>query len=153
MFRRAEGHQGEVWVLLQFMLITWLAARAWLALNTRTVPLDAMVSALAGVALGLWAISANRPGNFNIRPIPREGAALVRHGPYRFIRHPMYSAVLLCGLAAARCAGARLDWLALIGLAAVLFVKARREEQSLIRVHRDYLDYMRRSRRFIPWVV
>ena len=28
------------------------------------------------------------------RPVPREGGHLVQHGPYRWIRHPMYSALI-----------------------------------------------------------
>lgn len=52
----------------------------------------------AGALLGLWAIGVNRPGNFNVRPVPRPGATLVTTGPYRFVRHPMYSSLLLAGL-------------------------------------------------------
>lgn len=49
--------------------------------------------------LGLWALSRNRPGNFDIRPTPREGGHLVQQEAYRWIRHPTYTAVIACGLA------------------------------------------------------
>src|SRR4029450_4206361 len=52
----------------------------------------------AGVALGIWAVTANRPGNFNIRPEPKSGGQLVQTGPYRYLRHPMYSALMVAML-------------------------------------------------------
>ncbi len=78
-------------VALQIALI------AVLALPWRIAGWNTGGSALVaiGIALGLWALTANRPGNFNIRPEPRAGGHLVTDGPYRFVRHPMYLAVLI----------------------------------------------------------
>lgn len=110
--------------------------------------------------LGLWALSTNRPGNFNIRPQPRDGAVFVHRGPYRWVRHPMYSALLLFGLGAARMAaeGAAgwvistaggVAWLALLG---VLWLKSAVEEASLLEVFDGYAAYQRHSGRFLPRV-
>jgi protein-S-isoprenylcysteine O-methyltransferase Ste14 len=44
----------------------------------------ASVLVAAGVALGVWAVDGEPPGNFNIRPEPKSGGQLVRTGPYRY---------------------------------------------------------------------
>ncbi len=144
---------GQVLVTAQLALI---AALAWAAvpLFLRGVaPAWTWLAAAAGLALGLWALACNRPGNFNIHPVPRIGGQLVVHGPYRWIRHPMYSAVLACALAAAGAiaAGASLlAWLAVAALAAVLAAKARLEEGWMLQAHPDYAAYRARSWRFLP---
>ena len=48
-----------------------------------------------GITIGLFAITAHTPGNFNIRPDIKENCILVSHGIYKYIRHPMYLSVLL----------------------------------------------------------
>ncbi|NML16626.1 methyltransferase family protein [Azohydromonas caseinilytica] len=141
---------GAVLVAFQFTFMGLLAGLALAGLRSRPMPPDAALSALGAVLLGLWALSANRPGNFNIRPTPRPGGRLVQHGPYRWIRHPMYSAVLLAGLATARMAQGPAAWVVLAALAAVLLVKAGLEERALGALHPGYADYVRRTRRFIP---
>jgi protein-S-isoprenylcysteine O-methyltransferase Ste14 len=141
---------GALLVGLQFALLAWLAVKVAMGFDPGRVPIDAAVAAAAAVALGLWALSANRPGNFNIRPLPREGGHLVQHGPYRWIRHPMYSALLLGGVAAARLSGDGSAWLLLAALAVVLRIKSAVEERGMIARYPAYQDYQRRTRRFVP---
>jgi protein-S-isoprenylcysteine O-methyltransferase Ste14 len=141
---------GALLVGLQFALLAWLAVKVAMGFDPGRVPLDAAVAAAAAVALGSWALSANRPGNFNIRPLPREGGHLVQHGPYRWIRHPMYSALLLGGVAAARLSGDGSTWLVLAALAVVLRIKSAVEERGMIARYPAYQDYQRRTRRFVP---
>jgi len=141
---------GALLVGLQFALLAWLAVKVATGFDPGRVPIDAAVAAVAAVALGLWALSANRPGNFNIRPSPREGGHLVQHGPYRWIRHPMYSALLLGGVAAARLSGDGSTWLVLAALAVVLRIKSAVEERGMIARYPAYQDYQRRTRRFVP---
>jgi len=141
---------GALLVGLQFALLAWLAVKVAMGFDPGRVPIDAAVAAAAAVALGSWALSANRPGNFNIRPLPREGGHLVQHGPYRWIRHPMYSALLLGGVAAARLSGDGSTWLVLAALAVVLRIKSAVEERGMIARYPAYQDYQRRTRRFVP---
>jgi protein-S-isoprenylcysteine O-methyltransferase Ste14 len=102
----ASERWGRVLVALQFGLLAVLAVMAAHAgALGAPLPLEAVLALAAGGGLGLWALRANRPGNFHIRPTPHPQGRLVRHGPYRWLRHPMYTAVLLAGAAAARVAG------------------------------------------------
>jgi protein-S-isoprenylcysteine O-methyltransferase Ste14 len=106
----------------------------------------------ASAAVGVAALAANPPGNFNIRPEPKAGARLIQHGIYRSIRHPMYSAFLLLTLAAVAADARAWRVVAWLALAAVLDVKARREEGYLQRAYPEYAEYMRRTQRFVPGV-
>lgn len=142
---------GRLLVILQFGLLAVLGGRAVLASPAISLEVVAM---LAGSAvLALWALDANRPGNFNIRPTPRHGGTLITSGPYRWIRHPMYTSVLLAAAAAAVTSFEPVDallWLALMG---VLLAKSSLEERALARRFPGYQDYRVRTTRFIPWLV
>jgi len=149
---RFARHLGTVLVALQFIWIVLLAWLAGPALFAGQAPVGAWIGAVLGVLLALWALSSNRPGNFNIQPTPRAGGALVEQGPYRWIRHPMYTAVLAVGLACAWASGHWLAWLALCALTAVLVVKAFFEERWMVQAHPGYAAYRQRTRRFLPWL-
>lgn len=149
---RARNRLGSVLVALQFALIALLAWLAWPAFLSGQAPAGAWVSAALGVLLGGWALRANRPGNFNIRPSPRAGARLVQQGPYRWIRHPMYTAVMACGCAGAWASTTWGAWLAMLVLVAVLVVKAVVEERWMLRVHPGYAAYRQGTRWFLPWI-
>ena len=137
-------------VSLQFILLAWLALKGAGGLVAGRLSIDAVIAAGAAIALGLWALSANRLGNFNIRPLPRAGGQLIQHGPYRWIRHPMYSALLLAGVAAARLAADAETWLVLGALAVVLVIKANVEERGMTERYPAYREYRQRTRRFVP---
>jgi len=147
---------GSALVALQFglmALIAWLAGPAFVV---DPLPAVAWAVALVAVAVGGWALSANRPGNFNIRPTPRPGGQLVQTGPYRWIRHPMYAAILLAavaGLLGAAAADQPVVAGAAVALAVVLRVKAEVEERWMILHHPAYVDYLRTTRRFVPGLV
>ncbi len=149
---RIQHRLGSVLVALQFGLIVVLATLGLPAFLSGKAPAAAWVISALGVLVGLWAVSTNRPGNFNIRPSPRAGARLVQQGPYRWVRHPMYSAVLACGMAAAWTSAHWEAWLALIALAVVLVAKAVLEERWMLLAHPGYAAYRRGTRWFVPWI-
>jgi len=150
--RGADHHTliGVLLVTLQLTLMVALGALGVPAFRRGVASPGAWVLAATGVALGLWALSVNRPGNFNVTPVPRSGGRLVEHGPYRWIRHPMYSAVMLVGVAcfwAAASGWALAEWAVLV---AVLAVKARFEERWMSVTHAGYATYRERTRMFVP---
>ena len=149
---RVQHRLGSVLVALQFGLIVVLATLGLPAFPSGKAPAAAWAIAALGVLVGVWAVSANRPGNFNIRPSPRAGARLVQQGPYRWIRHPMYTAVMACGGAAAWASANWAAWLALAALVAVLVSKAALEERWLLLAHPGYADYQKGTRWFLPWI-
>ncbi len=69
----------------------------YLFLSGPVAPRNIIVGTLEilGIILGLWALWTMRISTFQITPDVAPGSVLVTNGPYSFIRHPMYTAVLL----------------------------------------------------------
>jgi protein-S-isoprenylcysteine O-methyltransferase Ste14 len=83
--------------------------------------------------------------------VTRKDAWFVDHGPYRFVRSPMYTGVLMAGVSLGLALG---TWLVPLGAGLVftiLALRTRTEEKYLIeRFGKRYLDYMERVGRFLP---
>lgn len=105
-----------------------------------------------GVLFGVWAIMHNRLGNFNIRPELKEGCSLVMSGPYRLVRHPMYTSVMLISLAMAVGTPIVLEWGSFILLMIVLALKAEREERLWCIGNAEYVLYRKETKRFVPFI-
>ena len=143
---------GRLLVLAQFGLIAALVAWSLPSFLAGRSPIGAWLLAISGIGVGLSALAANRPSNFNVRPTPREGGQLAVGGAYRWIRHPMYSCVMLLGAACAWSRGTAESWAAAIALVLVLSIKASIEERWLQEVFPQYAAYRLRTRRFIPGI-
>jgi len=135
-------------VALQLTLIVAIAAPfdtvAW------SLPATALVA--AGIAVGAWALTANRPGNFNIRPDVKPGGRHVTHGPYACVRHPMYLAVMLAMLGFCVGYGTPWRWAALAALGVVLAIKMGIEEAQMAARHPGYAGYARSTKRIVPFI-
>ena len=103
----------------------------------------------AGLVVIVWA--SVTLGSF-LTPFPRptERHELVTGGPFRWVRHPIYSGVLLTALGACLLSGSWLAFAFWIALCVVFDLKSRREEAWLAQLHADYVDYRRGTRKFVP---
>jgi len=116
------------------------------------------ITALAGtllVAFGLgfavWArrhLGRNWSGTITLK----EDHALVRTGPYRFVRHPIYTGILLGFVGTAIAVG---QWRSLFATAFFtlgILVRCRVEEQKMEETFPEYDDYRRHSWALIPYI-
>lgn len=92
----------------------------------------------------------NRPSNFSVLPEPRDSAQLITSGPYRYVRHPLYTGLMLFALGCAVGWNTWVHWSVVAALAVVLHCKARREESLLALRFDDYRAYALRTGRFVP---
>ena len=100
------------------------------------------------VAIVMGALRLGRGASAH--PAPTSRAVLRTDGPYRLVRHPIYSGVMLL---AAGIAATTASVVALIGFAALiglLHVKARFEERLLTQRFVGYPAYARVTPRFVP---
>jgi protein-S-isoprenylcysteine O-methyltransferase Ste14 len=144
---------GKLLVLGQFGSLGALMVLAASGIMQHPTPALAWLALGLSALVGLWALLANRPGNFNIHPTPRANGTLVAHGPYRWIRHPMYTAVMLLGLACVLTRTDALAWLLWGVLCLMLLGKAVLEERWMAALHPDYAPYQARTRWFIPYLL
>ncbi len=108
---------------------------------------------LLGVALRWYAI--HTLGRYFTRDVAVSAdQPVVQQGPYRWIRHPAYTGTFLTmlGVGLALTNWASLGAL-LVGVFLGHFYRVRVEEQALVQaIGQPYREYMRRTRRFVPWV-
>ena len=107
---------------------------------------------LLAFSLLFWAVWVMRKSRLRISPVPAAQAVLMTEGPYRFVRHPMYTSVLLgCGalLIMHFNMGRMVVFLLLV---AVLVVKLHLEERLLCARFAGYREYMHKTARLIPYV-
>jgi len=112
-----------------------------------------VVVLLAGVLFGLWAIAYNTWGNFHIRPLIKEGCSLITTGPYRYIRHPMYTSVIVMMLGLFLSSPTLPEGILLLLLILILYLKAKREEQLWCGHDPEYLSYREKTKLFIPFLL
>jgi len=108
---------------------------------------------ILGLALGLWGILAMKMGNFNIQPEVKHTAVFVSHGPYRILRNPMYSGLILFFGVSVFYNYSILRLGILLALIIVLLLKIFMEEQFLTKKFGEqYTIYKRRTYRLIPYI-
>ena len=90
--------------------------------------------------------------NFSTTLHVRQEHTLVTSGPYRYMRHPMYTALFLSMLAILLLTR---NWIVggvpLVGLFVIVLLRVQREERAIIEKFGDaYREYMKRTGRFVP---
>jgi protein-S-isoprenylcysteine O-methyltransferase Ste14 len=137
----------------------FLAAPHWLPpiLSTRFVPPGHLVPLLgavmvaAGLGFAAWA-RAHLGRNWSGIITVKEDHALVRTGPYRAVRHPIYTGLLLALIGTAMAIG---EWR---GVLAVIFAligflrKIRVEEERMNENFPEYAQYRQQTAALIPLV-
>ncbi len=144
----SSSDRGAGWVWAQFTLMAVILALGVLPPRwPEWVRVLGVLLLLAGVAVFVWA-ARTLGGSFTAYPRPRPEGVLVEDGPYRFVRHPVYSAGVLVllgyGLLTSVVATA-----AVPAIAVLWWLKSRVEERHLAARFPAYADYRRRVRRRI----
>ena len=111
----------------------------------------AIMAEVTAVALMVWARLTFGHRSFHAAANPTTGG-LVTTGPYRFIRHPIYTAVCLFGWS-----GILAHWsLINVLLGALLFAGAVGrmlcEERLIVEVYPEYRDYALATKRMVPYI-
>ncbi len=105
-----------------------------------------------GALLGIWSLYNLGLDSYTPFPEPRRGGKHVQSGVYRYIRHPMYTSVLLICLAlffTSPNLPAAIIYLLLIY---ILDQKAAIEEKYLEKLHPTYKTYIEKTKKFIPFL-
>jgi protein-S-isoprenylcysteine O-methyltransferase Ste14 len=106
---------------------------------------------VVGLALRFWAV-LTLGRFFKITVSIQEGHRVVRSGPYRLLRHPSYTGLLVALLGLGLALQTWLGLLALIVLPSIgVLIRIRVEESVLIEaLGQDYVSYAAETRRLIP---
>ena len=154
-----KGPNGEWYVVIQVVLFGlvafgppalpgWSAWRApWRTISTVLGMVLGGVGALF-IFGGLFSLGSN----LTAVPRPKENAHMVEHGAYRWVRHPIYSGIILGAFGLGLLRG---GWLSLL-YALILFfffdIKSRNEESWLREKYSVYTAYQQRVAKLIPFI-
>jgi protein-S-isoprenylcysteine O-methyltransferase Ste14 len=136
-----------------------LAAPRWLprALTRRFLPEGNLFLALgvvllaAGLGFSVWA-RRHLGRNWSSQVVVKEDHALIRSGPYRHLRHPIYTGILLAFLGSAVTIGEWRGLLAFLFVLVAFAVKSRAEEHRMQEIFPEYQQYRRETAALIPFV-
>ena len=159
-YRESRAQRLRYWVVL--------VVAFFLVVNDRRLPyplnLDiiphvapiawaAAVFCVIGLAFAVWArvtLGRNWSGVVTLK----EGHELVERGPYRFVRHPIYTGILTMFFATALAQGHLSGFVGTLLLFASFWIKLRDEEKLMLQQFPErYADYRRRAKRIIPFLL
>ncbi|HIK43629.1 MAG TPA: isoprenylcysteine carboxylmethyltransferase family protein [Leptolyngbyaceae cyanobacterium M65_K2018_010] len=155
-----KGQKGEYWFLAQIILLLgFVLIPAYVPPALTRLPPAAQYGLRGGAgAIALLALVLIGKGlldlgsNLTPLPYPREGGELVQTGVYGWVRHSLYSGLIL-GTFALSLAKLSLSHLGIcFALFLVLNAKASKEEIWLQERYPDYADYRQRVKKLIPWI-
>ena len=159
-YRETRAQRMRYWVLLVIACFLQLYARRLpYPLNLDIVPYvattawAAAVSCVIGLAFAVWArITLGR--NWSGVVTLKEGHELVERGPYRFVRHPIYTGILTMFLATALVRGHFSGFVGTLLMFASFWIKLRDEEKLMLQQFPErYKAFQQRAKRIIPFVV
>jgi protein-S-isoprenylcysteine O-methyltransferase Ste14 len=101
--------------------------------------------------LGIFISAYSIRTSLTAMPLPKEQGKLATNGLYKFVRHPMYTSVLVFSLGLAINSGQVYKYLLVIGLYVLFYYKSRYEEIYLGRKYTGYKEYSKTTPRFIPF--
>ena len=128
-------------------------------LQTRILPKTAplqiagLVLTVAGMAFAVWA-RVYLGSNWSSAPMVKQGHELIRSGPYRLVRHPIYTGLLTSSVGTLLVNGKVRAVIGVVLIYVAFVIKSRIEEEFMVRTFgAEYEDYRRTTAAIIPGVI
>jgi protein-S-isoprenylcysteine O-methyltransferase Ste14 len=104
-----------------------------------------------GLFVTIWA-RWTLAGNWSSDVTFKQGHELIRTGPYRIVRHPIYTGLLVMALGTAM--GPLRCWLGIVVVGVGFWIKLRQEERLMLRhFPNEYPAYQKQVKALIPFVI
>jgi protein-S-isoprenylcysteine O-methyltransferase Ste14 len=127
---------------------TWLARPIWAA--NPVLLIFCVIATILGLLFAVWArliLGSNWSGTVTIKT----NHQLIRRGPYRWIRHPIYTGMLAALLATAMIQGLLSGMIGFAFVFLALYRKARREESFLSQEFGEgFSEHRQHTGMFLP---
>ena len=107
---------------------------------------------LIAIFIGFWAVFSMNNQTINVLPDVRDNATLTKSGPYKLIRHPMYTSVLTMLLGLLLNDFSFTSLLIYSCMVFVLLYKISIEERILLAKFPDYKEYSTTTKKLIPFI-
>jgi protein-S-isoprenylcysteine O-methyltransferase len=155
--RDTETHLGQSFGLLFAIIAAFVLPHLSIFSFVNFAPVSTALSilglilAMGGDAFLIWARQA-LGRNWSQTVAAKEGHELITSGPYRYVRHPMYTGGLVAAVGSAVVAGGAFVFL-LILLGVIFIWRTGAEDKLMTELFPDeYPEYMKRTKKLIPFV-
>jgi protein-S-isoprenylcysteine O-methyltransferase Ste14 len=133
---------GLQFSLIAILAIVPIADPIWQFSAARNLAIAMYFSAILIFAFAAQALQPS----LRINPIPKPGAPLITNGIYKYLRHPMYLAVMIIATGLLIQKIHLISMIIWIALAVNMFFKARYEDALLRDIHTSAKNYQEESR-------
>jgi protein-S-isoprenylcysteine O-methyltransferase Ste14 len=153
--RVAWSRELRIRVVLVALVIVLARLGAFRSHRTNTDPWLAAIGLalfVLGLGFAIWArLHIGR--NWGTPMTQKNEPELVTSGPYRLVRHPIYSGILIAAVGTA--VALSWLWLPVVGLAGIYFVYAATVEERYLakQFPEDYPAYKRSTKMLVPFVL
>ncbi|MGC2402399.1 MAG: isoprenylcysteine carboxylmethyltransferase family protein [Acidobacteriaceae bacterium] len=141
------------YVLLTDVSLGWDFLNNRLIPQAKAVPITGYVLLAAGLLFAVWA-RVHLRGNWSSDAVLRQDHTLIDSGPYRLVRHPIYTGLLLALVGTSLVLGAELRCLLGVVLAAIAWkFKSNNEEALMVKKFGDrYVRYRTQVKGLVPYI-
>lgn len=159
-YRESAKERMRYWLLLviAFFLLT-KGHRFSRPLDLRLDPNNLTIAWIGagiccvGLSFALWA-RATLGRNWSGTVTLKEGHELIRTGPYRLVRHPIYTGMLAMFIGSAIVIGFVGGFIGTLLVFASFWIKLCREEKLMLQhFPNQYPDYRQHTKRIIPFIL
>jgi len=159
-YRESSGTRARYWLVLvigYFLVIKSSSLPSpldWLVIpHTSSSAWTGVFLCVSGLLFAIWArviLGRNWSGVVTLK----EGHELIERGPYRFVRHPIYTGILAMIAGTAIAIGYFGGFLGLWLVFVSFWLKLKREEDLMLKHFPDkYAAYQHRVKRIIPFLL
>lgn len=151
--RRPHAHRSYRFIAFECILaLIFLQAETWFESPFRPGQIISWIALVGSLVLALHGFRLLKTKGVPDQDV-EDTTVLVESGAYRYIRHPLYTSLLLFGIGAFLKNISLQSGLLTLTLVIALYMTARVEERSnRDRFGEAYIEYMKRSKMFIPFL-
>lgn len=106
---------------------------------------------VTGLSISIWS-RWMLAGNWSNDVRFKQGHELIQTGPYRFVRHPIYTGILVMCFAPAIQFGQLHCWLGTLIIGIGFWIKLKQEESVMLQHFPEYAGYRKRVKALVPFV-
>jgi len=112
-----------------------------------------LISYLFSASLATWAMSVNKFFESSVRIQEDRGHYVITNGPYQFVRHPGYAAMIFWAIGFPLIVGSKLALFVGIGMLFALGLRTFFEDRTLLMELEGYVNYAKKVKyRLIPYI-
>lgn len=139
---------SSILVIIQFSSLLYMFySSPFYAKNLHLVIVE-----LSGILLGIWSIKTIGLKQLKILPIPKYNFILIKTGPYKLIRHPIYLAIIITTIPLILSYFSIIRLFIIIILFCTLLIKIEFEERMIFTINKKYSTYKQNTKKLLPYI-